>query len=151
MYYLLYICCSKCTICYKMDGPGGIILVKEIRQRRTNTMWFHLFVGSKKTKQTMNRTKQKLIDTENKMLIIKGVRGGSVQFSSVSRVWFFATPWIAVRQASLSITNSQSLLKYPQWGRREFLEPVIHRYWGITGFLNLSSTPIDSSIISHMF
>ena len=36
-----------------------------------------------------------------------------MSFSSVqfSRVWFFATPWIAARQASLSITNSQSLLK----------------------------------------
>ena len=37
-----------------------------------------------------------------------------VQFSSVqllSHVWLFATPWIATRQASLSITNSQSLLK----------------------------------------
>ena len=33
------------------------------------------------------------------------------QFSSVqslSRVWFFATPWTAARQAYLSITNSQS-------------------------------------------
>ena len=37
-----------------------------------------------------------------------------VQFSSVqslSRVRLFATPWIAARQASLSITNSQSLCK----------------------------------------
>ena len=37
-----------------------------------------------------------------------------IQFSSVqslSRVWFFAPPWIAARQASLSITNSRSLLK----------------------------------------
>ena len=36
------------------------------------------------------------------------------QFSSVqllSCVWLFATPWDAVSQASLSITNSQSLLK----------------------------------------
>ena len=36
------------------------------------------------------------------------------QFSSVQslgRVRLFATPWIAVGQASLSITNSQSLLK----------------------------------------
>ena len=30
---------------------------------------------------------------------------------SLSRVQFFATPWTAARQASLSITNSQSLLK----------------------------------------
>ena len=38
----------------------------------------------------------------------------SVQFSSVqllSRVWFFATPWIAARQASLSITKSWSSLR----------------------------------------
>ena len=37
-----------------------------------------------------------------------------VQFSSVqslSRVQIFVTPWIAARQASPSITNSQSLLK----------------------------------------
>ena len=36
------------------------------------------------------------------------------QFSSVqslSRLWLFTTPWTAARQASLSITNSQSLLK----------------------------------------
>ena len=38
----------------------------------------------------------------------------SVQFSSVqllSRVQLFVTPWIAAHQASLSITNSQILLK----------------------------------------
>ena len=36
------------------------------------------------------------------------------QFSSIqllSRVWLFVMPWIAARQASLSITNSQSSLK----------------------------------------
>ena len=34
---------------------------------------------------------------------------GSIQ--SLSRVWLFATPWSAGHQASLSITNSRSLLK----------------------------------------
>ena len=37
-----------------------------------------------------------------------------LQFSSVqslSRVWLFATPWTAARQASLTITNSWRLLK----------------------------------------
>ena len=49
-------------------------------------------------------------------------RGGSVlclpvyigwfrSAQSLSRVWLFVTPWTAARQASLSITNSQSLLK----------------------------------------
>ena len=39
---------------------------------------------------------------------------GNVQFSSMqslNRVWLFATPWIAARQASLSITNSWSSFK----------------------------------------
>ena len=43
---------------------------------------------------------------------------GVVQFSSrchsvqlLSRVWLFATPWIAAHQSSLSITNSCSSLK----------------------------------------
>ena len=43
-----------------------------------------------------------------------GLKGDSVQFSSVqslSHVWLFATLWITALQASLSITNSQSLLK----------------------------------------
>ena len=43
-----------------------------------------------------------------------GILSPELNFSSVkslSRVWLFATPWTAARQASLSITNSQSLLK----------------------------------------
>ena len=44
------------------------------------------------------------------------------QFSSVqslSHIWLFATPWTAAHQTSLSITNSQSLLKFM------FTEPVM--------------------------
>ena len=44
----------------------------------------------------------------------KGHIEPSVQFSSVqslSHVWSFVTPWTTARQASLSITNSRSLLK----------------------------------------
>ena len=35
----------------------------------------------------------------------------SSSVQSLSRVWLFATPWTAACQASLSITNSQSLLR----------------------------------------
>ena len=35
----------------------------------------------------------------------------SFQFSSVAQLGLFATPWTAAREASLSITNSWSLLK----------------------------------------
>ena len=48
-------------------------------------------------------------------LPVQGVVGLTpVQCSSVqslSRVWLFVTPWTVAHQASLSITNSQSLLK----------------------------------------
>ena len=35
----------------------------------------------------------------------------SVSVQSLSHVWLFVTPWTAAHQASLSITNSRSLLK----------------------------------------
>ena len=35
----------------------------------------------------------------------------SQSVQSLSRIWLFATPWIAARQAFLSITKSRSLLK----------------------------------------
>ena len=59
-------------------------------------------------------------------VLVITLRGGnidiqhpSVQFSSVqslSRVRLFATPWIAARQASLSITNSRSSLRLTSIG-----------------------------------
>ena len=42
-------------------------------------------------------------------IILYYIAFSSVQ--SLSRVWLFATPWTAARQASLSITNSRSLPK----------------------------------------
>ena len=47
-------------------------------------------------------------------ITLKNALKDSGQFSSVqsfSHVWLFATPWTAASQDSLSITNSQSLLK----------------------------------------
>ena len=55
----------------------------------------------------------KLLRKRSKRLTHQNGRS-QIQFSSVqslSRVWLFATPWIPARQASLSITNSRSLLK----------------------------------------
>ena len=56
-----------------------------------------------------------------------GGEQGRDQFSSVqslSRVWLFATPWIAARQASLSITNSRSSFKLASI---ELVTPSSHR------------------------
>ena len=42
---------------------------------------------------------------------------------SVSHVWFFETPWIAAGQASLSITISQSLLKFMSIESVDVIQP----------------------------
>ena len=62
-----------------------------------------------------------------------------IQFSSVQSfhcVWLFVTPWIAARQASLSITNSQSLLKLMS------IESVMHPT------ISSSVTPFSSHLQS---
>ena len=43
--------------------------------------------------------------------LILGISQSFSSVQSLSHVWLFATPWTASRQASLSITNSRSLLK----------------------------------------
>ena len=54
-------------------------------------------------------------------LPLTGINISLVQ--SLGHVWLFATPWTAARQASLSITNSQSLLKLMSV---EFVMPSNH-------------------------
>ena len=44
--------------------------------------------------------------------VIEGLYLFSQSVQLLSRVWLFVTPWTAAHQASLSITNSQSLLKF---------------------------------------
>ena len=58
------------------------------------------FHGQRSVGATVQRVAKELDMTEWR---------SSVQ--SLSRVWLFATPWTAARQASLSITNPRSLLK----------------------------------------
>ena len=63
---------------------------------------------------TERRTQLKPAHTPTTITLQYFSEAGSVQFRSVqslSHVCLFATPWTAAQQASLSITNSQSLLK----------------------------------------
>ena len=105
-------------------------LHKNVLILKTKKEWIHLNKQKK-----VESLKNGLIKTKNK----KSVDGWScvpsllftwgqtmvevmkimVQFSSVqslSRVWLFATPWIAACQASLSITDSWSSLKLTSTG-----------------------------------
>ena len=69
---------------------------------------------TKDTKKPKNPTTKKPGCQEQKQSTAHASCMQHHQFSSVhlfSQVWLFATPWTAARQASLSITNSRSLLK----------------------------------------
>ena len=57
----------------------------------------------------VTKTARQLLPKIRSPASLLGVQFSSVQ--SVSRVQLFAIPWTAAHQASLSITNSQSLLK----------------------------------------
>ena len=72
------------------------------------------------------------------------------QFSSVQslrHVWLFVTRWTAARQASLSITNSQSLLKHSPLSR--WYHPTISSSSNL--LLRLQSFPASGSFPMSLF
>ena len=92
-------------------GLGPNVLFRKARLVNIHShvcgnIWGHLF-GSNSKLFLYVRTLKITSPLENANT--KSVQVSSVQ--SLSRVWLFATPWIAARQASLSITNSWSLLR----------------------------------------
>ena len=87
-------------------------------ERRGKTFWYETFI-QKSQFQLKNICIQHILKYNIQYLSQK-VKVSKVNFTSsqsvqsvqsLSRVRLFATPWTAARQASLSITNSQSLLK----------------------------------------
>ena len=54
------------------------IMLSEIRQRKTNIVWYHLHVESKKYNKSVNKTnkqtKSRLTDIENKLVVTSGER-----------------------------------------------------------------------------
>ena len=50
--------------------PKGIILL-EINQKKTNTIWFHSYVEFKKQNKQLRRDKNKDLNTENELVVAK--------------------------------------------------------------------------------
>ena len=64
----------------------------------------------------MIKTLQKMGIEETYLNILKAIYDKvKSESKSLSHVWLFVTPWTAEFQASLSITNSQSLPKHVHW------------------------------------
>ena len=59
-----------------MDGLS--IMLSERSQRKTNTIWFHLYVKYEKTNKWTNRTETRHINTENHGCQIWGGGVGSM-------------------------------------------------------------------------
>ena len=95
------------------------LLLKIYATKHRICLW--IFKNKNKTNQPVNKKPLVQCSTWNNRLVPHQERNVSMlyvvtllQFSSVqslSHVQLFVTPWTAARQASLSITNFQSLLK----------------------------------------
>ena len=90
----------------------------KIVRRNINNLWYAddntLMAESEELKSLLMKVKEESEKVGLTLNIQKTKITASGPISSVqslSRVWLFATPWIAACQASLSITNSQTLLK----------------------------------------
>ena len=112
--------CPVCPFSKNLSGPGGPSSNPPpastgcVALGQSTNLSEYLFSHLQKEFHNMYLTKwpwEFLFDlkyTEGKRLEAI-VSGCSVQ--SLSRAWLFVTPWTAALQASLSITNSQSLLR----------------------------------------
>ena len=89
----------------EMDPEIAILSEGSMKWRKMNICITYIWNLKKGDTNELIYKKIRVTDTENKL---------PLQFSSVqslSHVRLFATPWTAARQASLSITNSQSRSK----------------------------------------
>ena len=60
-----------------MDEPTGHH-AKWVRQTKTNTAWFHLYIKSKKQMNKHNKT-ETVSDTENKQVVARGKGCGEMR------------------------------------------------------------------------
>ena len=58
----------------QLDGLGGIYAKWNKSDRKTNTVWYHLYVESKKYSKLENKAKKES-DSENKLVVTSGERG----------------------------------------------------------------------------
>ena len=87
------------------EGNGNPLQCSYLKNPRNGGAWWAVVYGV-----AQSRIRLKWLSSSSSSTCI----GRTYQFNSIqllSCVWLFATPWTAAHQASLSIINSQTLLK----------------------------------------
>ena len=87
-----------------MDLEG--IMISEISQRKTNTIWSHLYVDPKKQR---NKTKWQQIDTQKKYVLVRGEEFGEGKIGKVN---------LEVQTSSYKINKSQGCnIQHKEYGQ----------------------------------
>ena len=73
IYYIyIYLCINNEILPFVPTWVDLDVMLMEINQRKRNTTWFHLQVQSKiKTKNNFKKSRNRIIDIENKMVITR--------------------------------------------------------------------------------
>ena len=114
---MLSLCLFNLYAEYMMQKPGWMKLRLESRlpgeiSITSDMWWYHsLMAESEEELRSLLKVIKESEKAGLKLNIQKMKIMASGPFSSLSHVRLFATPWTAASQASLSITNSWSLLK----------------------------------------
>ena len=99
------------------EGNGNPLQCSCLENPRDGGAWWAAVYGV-----TQSRTRLKWRSSSSSFPIVLKICKASVQ--SLSHVRLFATPWIAARQASLSITNSRSSPRLMHMYYMSFLTPL---------------------------
>ena len=109
-------------------------LEKKIRKRKTNTMWYHLYVESKiwhKWSYLWNRNW--ITDIENRMVVAKeeGIGGGMEWEFGVSRRKLLYIEWI---NNKVLLYSTENYIQYPMINHngKEYIKKCIYMYYWIT-------------------
>ena len=111
-----------------------MIILSEVRKRKTNTRGYHLYVESKiRHKWTYLRNRNRLTDVENRAVVARGegVGGGSVWEFGISRCKLLYIEWINSKVLQYSTGN---YIQYPviNHNGKEYEKEYIYMYNWVT-------------------
>ena len=111
-----------------------IIILSEVSQRKTNIIWYHLYVESKiRHKWTYLWNRNRLTDIENRLVVAKGeLGGGGMDWEfGISRSKLLYIGWI---NNKVLLYNTGNYIQYPviNCNGKEYEKECIYMYNWVT-------------------